>query len=457
MANFSNKSYYLNDLNISNAKILLLLNNKRNTELLGRFLGNKYTTYTKYDKNIKFDLIIVDNVNYQARFSLMKDLKKAQRPMLLPLIFLHKREDAIDHTSRMMNIADEYILTPVKKDVLKNRINRLLKTRQLSKNAYNLNDKYENIFNNINDMIFLHKIDLKDKKLLDFIEVNHKVIDKLGYQKEELLKMKLTDLVYHKLRSPFFNYYFNKLKKQKKVMINTKMIKANDESLKVEINSKILTLDKKEVVLSVVRDVSHRKEKAEELNLEKLKVKKLDVFLDKLIYLSKSFSYYSEDNLEKFLTEILDVSYEYINKADSSYIAVSEDQSWQIIKMIGCDQEIVKKLNEKRDRLINKYQDNHYNQLIKINNLNPELYLDEELLDDLKDEFKSMGKQIKESIFFDLEYKKGQRIRLSLDISSESSCNFSENTELIITLFKNFLYVYINLILEKSNNNNWLK
>lgn len=449
MPKFKSSSYSSNKFNINKSNILLLINNQRNVELLGRFLDNKYTTFAKYEDDIQFDLILVDNINYQSQFSLMKKMKNEQKPIFLPLILLHQREDAVDYTSKMMNIADEYILTPVKKDVLKNRIKGLLKTRQLTKESYYLNIKYLNIFNNINDMVFLHKIDLENKKLSNFIEINDKVVEKLGYNKEELLNMKPTNLVYHELRSPFFNYYLNKLKKKQEVLMSTKIIKKDDSLLKVELNSKIIDLDDEKVVLSVIRDISDRTERVQELSLEKVKVKKLNDFLNRLINLSKGFSSHSKDNQKHFLKEIMAVAYEYIDEANSGYISIYKDQRWRIIEIVGYDKKTVGKLNKKRDKLIKHFEQDYNNKIIRINNLKPELFLSESITEEIKDEFRTINKEIKESMFFDQNCNENSKIRLSLDIGAESSANFNDNSEILMTLFKNFLYAYINLVKDK--------
>lgn len=245
----------INKLNINNSKLLLLMENKRNVDLLSRFLDSKYTSYKNFNPEIEFDLILVDSFNYQAKFNLIRKIKKEQSPIFLPLILLHKKEDVVDFSSKMMNIADEFILTPVKKDVLKIRIKRLLETRELTKRTYHLDNKYKVIFDNLNEMVFIHKLDLNSNKFYPPEDISRQLIEKTGYEREELLKMELPELLNNRLKSPFFNYYFNRLRSENEVKIKTNLIRKDKKILPVQLESKIIDINQESLVLSVLREI----------------------------------------------------------------------------------------------------------------------------------------------------------------------------------------------------------
>ncbi len=97
-------SYKLEKNESKDSKILLCMNNNRNLDLLSRFLETNYLTYKNIDEDVEFDLILVDRKNYQLEFNKLKSLKKQQEPLFLPLILLHKMEDTVDYTVKMMNI-----------------------------------------------------------------------------------------------------------------------------------------------------------------------------------------------------------------------------------------------------------------------------------------------------------------------------------------------------------------
>jgi|GEM_PF-2432297 PAS domain S-box-containing protein len=256
MSEIDNRFNKTKKINIKHSKILLLLDNKRNVELLSRFLDTKYDCYAKFDQNINFDLILVDSFNYLSNFKLIKDFKKKQTPIFLPVILLHQREDTVDYTSKKMNIADEFILTPVKKDVLKIRIKRLLELRKLTKENYNLDNKYKTIFNNISEMTLVYKINFKNKEFHSFIDVNKKVIEITGYKKEELMQMSLPDLLNYERNAPFFNYYFNGLDGDNKVLVESQLITKDKKIINIEIKSKIFKLNEENLVLSEIRNIT---------------------------------------------------------------------------------------------------------------------------------------------------------------------------------------------------------
>ncbi|MFO7814797.1 MAG: PAS domain S-box protein [Halanaerobiales bacterium] len=253
MAKYKKDIFYNKNSKIENSKILLLLKNQKNTDLLSRFLDANYVTYKNFNEKINYDLILIDSYNYQTNFKDIEDCKKNQHPIFLPVILLYKNDDIIDYTSKNVNIADEYILTPVKKDVLKHRIKRLLKTRLLTKESYYLEDKVDKIFNNINDLVLICKVDLQKEIFHNFSEVNKIVIDELGYDQTDILKMSLNDLITHGDKSPFYKYYFNKLKKEREVILKTELLKDDGDLLPVQLNSKLIILNGEQNVLTVIR------------------------------------------------------------------------------------------------------------------------------------------------------------------------------------------------------------
>lgn len=252
MANYKRNN--LNDKNneINNSKILLLLKNKKNADLLSRFLDANYITYKDLNEEIEYDLILIDSYNYQTKFKKIKECKNKQHPMFLPVILLHKKDDIIDYTSKNINVADEYILTPIKKDVLKSRIKRLLKTRLLTQDTYYLKDKLGKIFNNINELVLIHNVDLKRETFSNFSEVNDSVIDKLGYERDKILEMSINDLITEQDKNFFNKYYFNKLKKEQEVTLETKLLKEDGDLLPVQLHSKILIINGEKTILTTI-------------------------------------------------------------------------------------------------------------------------------------------------------------------------------------------------------------
>ena len=119
-------------------------------------------------------------------------------------------------------------------------------------------NKYRSLYNSINDMIMLHGIN-DDGTLTNFIEVNDETANKLGYSKEELLKLTPDririppDLNYSKRKK-------NELLENHSILFETILKCKDGYTFPVEIHSRIVYFDDKKLVLAIARDISDRKE-----------------------------------------------------------------------------------------------------------------------------------------------------------------------------------------------------
>jgi PAS domain S-box-containing protein len=111
--------------------------------------------------------------------------------------------------------------------------------------------EFENIFNNAPDAMFIH--DLQG----NFLEVNEKACENLGYSKETLLKMNAKDIDAPEYASQIKNK-IEKMKKTGEATMETAHITKKGKRLPIELSSKIINYQNDKAVFSIARSVSNR-------------------------------------------------------------------------------------------------------------------------------------------------------------------------------------------------------
>ncbi|MFO7761770.1 MAG: PAS domain S-box protein [Desulfobia sp.] len=112
--------------------------------------------------------------------------------------------------------------------------------------------EYRQLIDGMNDTAFVINFDGK------FIEINESAIKKLGYQRNELLSMGVTDLDPY-LSSERIKALMQKIKSNARQIFETEHKTKNGEIIPVEISSSLISYQGKEAILSVARDISDRK------------------------------------------------------------------------------------------------------------------------------------------------------------------------------------------------------
>lgn len=130
--------------------------------------------------------------------------------------------------------------------------------------------KFREIFNNANDMITLGE--LKENGLPGkFIEVNSVGLSRLGYNREEFLKLDPQDIIAEERKKDIVKYAIEIWTKGRATFEIIHVTK-NGKKIPVEINAHIFKKNGKNVILAVSRDITDRKKSEETLEdlLEKL-------------------------------------------------------------------------------------------------------------------------------------------------------------------------------------------
>jgi PAS domain S-box-containing protein len=125
--------------------------------------------------------------------------------------------------------------------------------------------KFKIIFNSINDLIFLSKLNGT------LIDVNQVVVDTLGYSKEYILSLSPKSIVpsQYVKHAPHF---IKLIEVNGTATYESAAIRKNGSVVPLEINARLIEYNGKKVILSVARDITERNkaEKAKQLNASRL-------------------------------------------------------------------------------------------------------------------------------------------------------------------------------------------
>lgn len=260
--------------------IILSIANKANRKLLRDWLSTKYNLIDidKDEKLIdKFDLCIIDGISFSYHEKDIAEIKKKNFPVLVPILFVSRIKDIGYATRNLWKIINELIFTPIQKIELDARVNNLLMNRMLSLKLKEVGEiklkrseeNYYRLFNLSPDAIFL--IDPKG----NFVECNNVAINLLGYNKEELLSMKIQQLSSETLAEKVSDDFRKAL--ESKINVDWILRKKDSTELSVNIYAIPIEFEGKKLVLSSMRDITERNKSDEKIQAQ---LKELQVWQD---------------------------------------------------------------------------------------------------------------------------------------------------------------------------------
>jgi len=119
-------------------------------------------------------------------------------------------------------------------------------------------ERFHTIFNTAQDAIY---IETPEGRIL---EVNQSVCDMLGYSREELLKLRVSDIIPPD-RAAVLPEVIQRESARPGDYIETENLRKDGTRVPVEVSNTIVSLDGEKRVIAIVRDISRRKEAEEEL------------------------------------------------------------------------------------------------------------------------------------------------------------------------------------------------
>lgn len=137
-------------------------------------------------------------------------------------------------------------------------IRNITERKSMEKTLRKGEKKFRKLFNNVNDAIYLNKVDENGMPTV-FTEANNVACNRLGYSREELNSMIIPDI------NPFINLkeisgFMTIIKKKGNLIYEATSKTKNGQMIPVEINSILMTLNDEKYILSISRDITERKE-----------------------------------------------------------------------------------------------------------------------------------------------------------------------------------------------------
>ena len=152
--------------------------------------------------------------------------------------------------------------------------------------------KYRNLFQRAGDMIFIYELSETGERS-SFIDVNALACDKLGYSKEELMKMNLNDIVREQYVGRLNDFAKEIIQRKEQMRIDEsstgeynvgEFITKSGDVFPIEYTATLSTKENKIIVQTIVRDTSERLKAEKEIRESEEKFRHLFNNLFEMIY-----------------------------------------------------------------------------------------------------------------------------------------------------------------------------
>ncbi|HNO92814.1 MAG TPA: PAS domain S-box protein, partial [Anaerolineales bacterium] len=128
--------------------------------------------------------------------------------------------------------------------------------------------KYRELINGMNDTVWVIDFDTR------FLDVNDAAVKTLGYTREELLSMKVSDID-SGIEPEKIKQLIDRLKVEKRQVFETSHVTKNGRKIPIEVSSSLVSYMGEMVVMSIARDITDRKQAEEEARLAEQRYRSL--------------------------------------------------------------------------------------------------------------------------------------------------------------------------------------
>jgi len=219
-------------------------------------------------------------------------------------------------------------LVPVTKAEVMIIVRDVTKQKQAQLALRESEQNFSNIFQKSNDGIYINDVDG------NFLNVNDKLIEQIGYSKKEFLKMNIVDLIPKELEATT-KVIFKQMQKDRSIKFEFEMITKDGLRLPIEVSANYFPVGDKEMVQGMVRDISARKKNEEKLKNNEYQLRQILESMPIGVYIlnSKGTPYYANQMSKSILgkgilpvdgiSELADVYKAY--KADTDEVYPSDE------------------------------------------------------------------------------------------------------------------------------------
>lgn len=199
-----------------------------------------------------FSIVYADHEQISALQSYQKDISNNE------LKTLFERENTLWNGRKVwLEFSNSFLTLPDGNKLTLSIIKDITQRKSSEIELRESEAKFKMLFNNANDAVFVTQL-TDDKIYGDFIEVNEVACRRLGYTKEEFLRLSPSAIISQKYIDDF-NKQIELLLKHEHV-VHDIMYRAKDKKLiPVEVNSHLFIYNNRPTILSIARDITERK------------------------------------------------------------------------------------------------------------------------------------------------------------------------------------------------------
>ena len=245
-------------------------------------------------KEKHFDAVITDyDMPCMDGLQFLKELRKTGTEIPV-LFYTGQGNEEVAREAFIMGATDYFtkdLYSFAHKEKFVNSIRNAVQKNRTEKAKEESEGKFRELFHNVSDAIFLYKIE-NGNKPGKFIEVNDVACRRLGYSREEFLKMTPVDINAF-LQESQVNSFLEEIASKGRITLESTHKTKDGIIIPVEISSHIITLNNEKAVLSVARDISERLKHREILKENEIKFR--------LLYEEAPMPYQSLDQNGNFL------------------------------------------------------------------------------------------------------------------------------------------------------------